>query len=135
VKSEFSNKELTDNEKRMLDFIPWGKKNALISDRIQELFHNDGNMDVDDTFVRDIIRGLVNNHLIPIVGDSRGFYFPENEEEAMACENGLLSRIKEIAKRKMNFSKAWRKNPIWKIKQEEQMNLFLAESVEGARSR
>ena len=106
------------DEKMMLDYLKKGKNNALKSPSLQILFKEIGH-DYNDPQIRSIIRRLIIDHHIPIIGGTTGFYISENSEEAINYTINLIARIDGIQERLEHFRIAAFKTPFHK-----QISLF-----------
>ena len=99
---------MTPDEQRMLEFLKKGKPRAIKSFELIFLFRGIGKFYSDPT-IRNIIRSLIYNHGISIIGDTQcGFYIAETAAEIKAYDANLYSiAVKIMRRRKKVHNNFW----------------------------
>lgn len=89
-------KELSNEEKRLINFLPLGDEKPLPANELAKL------MNTDNRYIRNLINHLITAHNIPIGaknGRPNGYFIITNEVERTIALAPLLSQTQELTKR------------------------------------
>ena len=89
-------KKLSDEEKRLINFLPLGDEKPIPAKELARL------MNTDSRYIRNLINHLITTYNIPIGAKNNrpnGYFIITNEAERTIALAPLLSQTRELAKR------------------------------------